>query len=1734
LSQDGIPTNADLDAELDSVESSDDEQVLEWLLNQDYSDEPEQLFSLREQARGDFRLTAFEADMASRPMTRGDRTLDDLSKFVGEEIVMDGASGGNDIYAGDSESAVMEVPAYESPLTVDLSQFAEGSDEHIAVEVPEGADILGLSDEDDIGEQFVVIKKVVSQVESTIESPPQETVASEAVASQVEKQPESNTEAPLEIGLESAAQVPATETELELDLPEFEFTTEAQSNLEVDQELPELEFTTEAPSDLAIDQELPELEFITEAQGDLEDDQELPEFEFATEAQSDLEIDQELPELELVDELQAAPETPLSGSLLLHDSEPLVQVETIVQTDTAEPEFNDDETPAQESALGENVLDYVTGNKAPTEDEAFDQFLLEGEHLGAVGSDSFEMSVENTEGVVSVDPDPVAAIDYHEDFAIEEQIGEDEPVNFTVLVARAMEALSVAVASRLSDLGLPSESIQVEMMLGSDSDALLRSIEDNFVPIDQTALDVAPLGFGPDAGHDDELYVRMLHVGSGHCWNELLSRDFIVPEAELSMDNEEASGSAILLDDQPLAGFNLDADGDDNDVWLEDALADSGLEDVLNDALSDENLSELDTLAEPIGQMDEAFAELEDIEFEGAGDSVESDLLETMEAEFSLEGELAVDVNSESAHDEFAELDDILPEVVIVAEEAVEEVTEELAEEVAEELAEEVAEELTEEVAEELTEEVAEELAEEVTEELAEEVTEELAEEVTEELAEEAAEELTEEVAEELTEEVPEELTEEVPEELAEEVTEELAEEVAEELTEEVPEELAEELTEELAEETTENVSQEASEPEEALTGRETSPVKLTQVKPPVPASPLGALDSPYDLSELEGGSMDVDAMLQSFGETSQETDELLHVALDEFDRQETEDYATGEEPVEEDAQEAALMETASWCVPEDIGFSDSSESSGEIFAEFLDAFCEEASTELDKLEDVMGLWEQDIASEKAYEPIPRILHTLKGIAKGIGLHSYGTLIHNFETLLERLPRPEAGEDTSYFRIVNAWLDASVTAFEQVRETREDIETVFPQQKSKPIELGEIAGVAGDFPEQASEEVASEQASEETASEQAPEEAEPEQEKIAAKPANVIPLSDAATRRKQQTDKQLAEEGAKALAGQQTIRMTPEAVDHLLSLTNQAQQLGVRSSQAILRSKGATSELQGRLSSVRSHIAKIADRALANVTAMGNKEPGEMDALEMDQYSELQEAANILREGVEDLDDLINVSSRQNSQVEALLKQQASAISFLGSSIQAARVVPISRLMPGLRRLVRTVSSDLGKVVQFRVLSETGSLDRDNHARCQVILEHMVRNALDHGIESPEDRIASGKPPAGQIFIDVKKAGSDYMVSLRDDGRGIDPHTMRETAFDKGLDVDVDALSDDEALRLIFHKGFSTATTVSQISGRGVGMDIVLSELQHIGGDIEIKSEVGKGTTFNIRIPSNMTMNGALLVAAGRVSYAIPLDGLIAVEHVPADDFYDAVEQSGKLELFGFQCEPSYLATLCHGEGLPERKAWGTTVPVIIAGSQGRHMAIAVDDLKQALELVIRSLGVQFSMVPGVTGAATTADGQAIVALDLNTLVESLSPEEQSTLSVEKEEDERMLVLVVDDSRTQRLVATSRFDGLGVETVTAENGLVAMEFLNTTHRLPDVVLLDVEMPVKDGIQTLRDIRNSSRLQDLPVIMVTSRTGAKHRALAEEAGCNGYMGKPFNFPLLVEMIAELTSRELELI
>lgn len=887
-------------------------------------------------------------------------------------------------------------------------------------------------------------------------------------------------------------------------------------------------------------------------------------------------------------------------------------------------------------------------------------------------------------------------------------------------------------------------------------------------------------------------------------------------------------------------------------------------------------------------------------------------------------------------------------------------------------------------------------------------------------------------------------------------------------------------------------------------------------------AEDLSDIEEPVAVSEQELNEL-LDSLAVDTSES--QSDEICGVELREFVGVEIDgelpDLPVPTQPGADELYVAPAASADQWYLPSYITFSYSSASNNDVAEEFLEAFLEEGADELEKLEDQVVDWEHNFGSEEAYAPVTRTLHTLKGIAKGVGLQRYGTFIHNFETLLEQMKKPDSGAEQSYFRVVNVWLDTAVRGFEHILDFRTDISEELP---SLSVEASEALEESADVDTAQSDEALAEPAVDTV-----------ERDDSSAEAISVDADSFAKTIRegKSTQDSPAADDGAKVAAAQQSVRITSERLDQLLNLTNQAQQLGVRSSQTLQRAKRSTAELQNTLISVRTHTSRIVSGTTQSLGdwKQRNDHTANLDALEMDQYTELQEAANILREGIEDLADLVNITNRQQMLVEALLKQQTTMISSMSSAVQSARVMPVSRLMPGLRRIVRTVSNDLGKSVTFRVLNEAGALDRDNYARCQIVLEHMVRNALDHGIEMPGDRLDAGKPTTGIISIDVRKEGGDYILSLADDGRGIDPEKMRDVVFEKGLDVDADALTDEQAMKMIFHKGFSTAASLSEISGRGVGMDIVLSELQKMGGDIDIHSEVGQGTRFDIRIPSNVTVNGALMVSAGDDAYAIPLDGLVAVEHIPSAEFFTAIEQGRPLQIYDMACEPSYLATLCHQDPMPGRNLWGHTVPIIVAGTPDRYLAVAVDDVQEALELAIRSLGVQFNDVPGLAGGATTADGAAIVALDLNQLVASLPELDQADGSAGGDRSQRPLVLVVDDSRTQRMVSTSHFDTVGVETVTAENGMVAIDLLNNTHRLPDIVLLDVEMPVKDGIQTLREIRKSSRYGHLPVIMVTSRTGPKHRALAEEAGCNGYMGKPFNFGQLIEQVNELTGLKL---
>jgi chemosensory pili system protein ChpA (sensor histidine kinase/response regulator) len=415
----------------------------------------------------------------------------------------------------------------------------------------------------------------------------------------------------------------------------------------------------------------------------------------------------------------------------------------------------------------------------------------------------------------------------------------------------------------------------------------------------------------------------------------------------------------------------------------------------------------------------------------------------------------------------------------------------------------------------------------------------------------------------------------------------------------------------------------------------------------------------------------------------------------------------------------------------------------------------------------------------------------------------------------------------------------------------------------------------------------------------------------------------------------------------------------------------------------------------------------------------------------------------------------------------------------------------------------------------------------------MLRNALDHGIESAEARRKAGKPETGTITLSLSREGGNVVLRMKDDGAGINDERVLAKALSQGLIKNDAKLTRHDILQFIMLPGFSTAEKVTQISGRGVGMDVVASEIKQMGGSIEIDSVVGKGTEFCIRLPFTVSVNRALMVSIGEDFYAIPLntiEGIVRVSTYELEEYYRP--DAPAYEYAGRQYKLQYLGQVLNSHHQPKLQGQPLPLPVILVRGADAPMALQVDSLMGSREIVVKSLGPQFAGVHGVSGATILGDGSVVVILDLPAMmreegsvtdvgydepVEEFKPVEQRT----------NLVMVVDDSVTVRKVTTRLLERSGMDVITAKDGVDAIALLQD-HK-PDVMLLDIEMPRMDGFEVATLVRHDERLKDVPIIMITSRTGQKHRDRAFAIGVNEYLGKPFQEQDLLQTIERLTRR-----
>ncbi len=463
-----------------------------------------------------------------------------------------------------------------------------------------------------------------------------------------------------------------------------------------------------------------------------------------------------------------------------------------------------------------------------------------------------------------------------------------------------------------------------------------------------------------------------------------------------------------------------------------------------------------------------------------------------------------------------------------------------------------------------------------------------------------------------------------------------------------------------------------------------------------------------------------------------------------------------------------------------------------------------------------------------------------------------------------------------------------------------------------------------------------------------------------------------------------------------------------------------------------------------------------------------------------------------------------------------------------------SRMVPRLRRGVRQVAGELGKQVEFRVYNADGEMDRRVLERIIPVLEHLLRNSIDHGVEDISVRRQQGKPDTGHVDMHFERQGGDVVIRIADDGAGINLQSVRRKAEAKGLMDQNAELSDAQLLEYIFHAGFSTAESVTKISGRGVGMDVVRSGLKQLGGTISVSSESGQGTEFTIRLPFTISVNRALLVSAGGEIYAVPLssiEGIVRLNPYELEVYY---EPGGPMyEYAGQSYKVRYLGQLL-GSGRPILDNEFDARPVLLIRNADPAAAVQVDSILGAREVVVKTLGPQFAAVPGLSGATILSDGSVVIILDMLASIRAnearllLQEEGQAGLADQSRVSRK--VMVVDDSVTVRKVTSRLLERQNMEVVLAKDGMEAMQLLQSMEQLPDIMLLDIEMPRMDGFEVASQLKSSSRMRSMPIIMITSRTGNKHRQRAKKLGVSRFLGKPYQEMQLLKTIDDVLASE----
>lgn len=595
----------------------------------------------------------------------------------------------------------------------------------------------------------------------------------------------------------------------------------------------------------------------------------------------------------------------------------------------------------------------------------------------------------------------------------------------------------------------------------------------------------------------------------------------------------------------------------------------------------------------------------------------------------------------------------------------------------------------------------------------------------------------------------------------------------------------------------------------------------------------------------------------------------------------------------------------------------------------------------------------------------------------------------------------------------------------------------------------------------------------------------------------------------------------------QFLRMRADVLDRLINEAGEVSIMRSRMDREMQNFKQSSTDLTDSISRLRTYLRELeieAETQLQSRMSLLQEANETFDPLEFDRFTRLQELTRMMAESVNDVATIQHGLLLNLDQTDAALQQQNRMNRELQQGLMAVRMLPFSTISERLQRIVRQTARELNKRVEMTIEGEGIELDRGVLDKMGAPLEHLLRNAVAHGLESASERVKLGKPEVGHIKLKVSLENDEITLVITDDGAGVNLAKVKQRAIEKGLFSADQEVSDQALMTIIFEPGFSTADTVSQIAGRGVGLDAVRSDIAALGGRIDVSNASGLGAMFNIYLPVTLSVAQVVLARVGTQTYAIPSVMVEQVQKLKSLDLSDAYN-AGKISWSGREYPLHFLSKLV---GDTDHIAQSHTyTPVVLLRSGAYRTALHVDELIGNQEVVMKPMGTQLSHVPGMIGATVMGDGAIILVINPVLLAnrEELSSGAIKVTNVAPVVEKlKKVALVVDDSLTMRKVLSRVLERDGFEVVTANDGMDAIQKLQQVS--PAIILSDIEMPRMDGFEFSRYVRDNVQTSHTPLIIISSRTAEKHRNVAAEIGVNAFLGKPVQDEVLIDQVHAL--------